>query len=331
MPLFQSIEPILGRDAENVAISNSEIQTFKGCRRRWMLGSYYGLSQKEENLLGPLPLGTRIHNALEAYYRFDKHPVDEYTRLLNEDLKKFYESPDAQFEDKEKKFNSEAELGRLMIEGYFEWVQEEGLDAEIEFIEIEGQNRVRLTNDPRVELIGKTDAKVRKRSDGSVYILDHKTAAPSNFGDYQKYINHTEQLKFYVMLERYVALQTDDHRVDGGIYNVLKKVKRSKTAKPPFFDRLEVRFNDKTISNMWIRTLGTIRDIMNTRDALDADADHNFVAYPTQKMDWTCGTCPFFQMCNMIDDGSDYEEYALEFLKQVDPNERYNDEKESNG
>lgn len=321
---FQNLEPILGKNPESVAISNSEVQTFKRCRRRWMLGTYYGLGPKNEIQTGPLPLGTRVHNALEVFYRDGVNPVDEYNRLHRIDLKKFIETEAGSDEDAIKKFNSESDMGRIMLEGYLDWLDDTQVDTEIEFYSEEEQLRYRLEGiDDRVEIIAKIDARVRSRLDGGKYTLDHKTAAPSNFGDYLKYAYFSEQLRHYTLLERIIH---PDDKLDGGIYNVLKKVKRTATAKPPFYERVEVRFNKKDIDSYWIRLTGVVRDIMRTRDELDAGLDDRFVAYPTQKMSWECGTCPFFQMCTMMDDGSDYEAYVEDHFIQIDPNERYNED-----
>lgn len=683
---FKNFEPVLGINPENVAISNSEIQTFKRCRRRWLLGTYYGLGPKEETITGPLPLGTRIHDALELFYRDGTNPVNTYNILFRKDSEKFALTTAAQDEAEVKKFNSEGELGRIMLEGYLDWLEDTGVDSDIEFYSEEEQLRYRLTGiDDRVEIIAKIDARVRKRSDGTKYTLDHKalhidqkiltptgykrigdaqigdellapdgtitritgvypqgtvpllsvefsdhtsvltcndhlwsvksinkndyevlntgqlsrdlryrnrfkysipkitgdfdfvqdsdlpidpyvlgciigdggvasskvvissadtelidivkshmgdsviirkpsyskydyilndkyieqvvgadgtlfkryplveslktlgllgkksfeksvpneylyssrdtrlevlrgimdtdgfvrpsgtqngsvglhttsqqlakdvawlvrslggtatigspkmgkyrtkagniketrnfwhvsisldsslvpfklsrkvevynsrvrtstkkmivsiteagsgdavcisvdhpdslyitddfivthnTAAASGFGDYLKYANYSEQLRHYTLLERILE---PDLKLDGGIYNILKKVKRTGTAKPPFYERIETRFNKKDIESFWYRLLGTVRDIMNVRDALDAGEDDRFVAYPTQKMDWSCGTCPFFQMCPMMDDGSDYEAYAEDHFHQHDPNARYNETKD---
>src|SRR5690606_4056213 len=120
-----------------VPISNSEIQTYKECRRKWWLTYYRGLARKKKELIGPLPLGTRIHNSLEAFYKDGLHPVDAYMEFLAEDRIKFVMSDDANDEAKEKKFNSEAELGRIMLEGYIEWTEESGIDADIEVIGVE--------------------------------------------------------------------------------------------------------------------------------------------------------------------------------------------------
>lgn len=330
MPNFVKMEPVLGFAPKSVSISNSEIQTFKGCRRRWMLGTYYGLQPNDKVMSGPLPLGTRIHNALEVFYRDGAHPVDEYNRLQRIDAQLFAQTSEATDEAKVKKFDTEAELGRRMIEGYLEWLEEENRDADIEYVSQEEKLDFRLKGfDDRVELIAKIDARVLRRSDGSRAMMDHKTAAASNFNDYLKYAHHSEQLMHYVMLEN-LNSQEGDSPVDGGIYNILKKVMRTPKANPPFYARIDTRFNKKTMESFWYRTLGTVRDIMSVRDALDAGEDNRMVAYATQKMDWHCGTCPFFKGCFMLDDGSDAEGYFTDNFHQDNPNARYaDDESES--
>lgn len=314
-------EPVLGRFPERVSISNSEIQTFKDCRRKWWLGNYRGLRPKTEDMVGPLPLGTRVHNALEAHYRDGDNVVEAYTRLQNADNLKFLETDQATNSEAVKKFNSESELGRIMVEGYAEWEAENNNDAYFDVVGVERKLSHVLESQPRVEIIGKVDLQVRRRSDGSRATLDHKTT--KGFDDYYKHSHASEQLMTYTNLER--LNPDDDTKVDGGIYNLLKKVKRSATAKPPFYDRIDVRFNRKQLDSQWIRLQGTVAQMMDARDALDNGADHRFVAYPTPRMDWKCTTtgCPFATICTWFDDGSAAEEYLADHFKVVDPNARY--------
>lgn len=324
-------EPILGKHPEEVFISNSEFQTYKRCKRRWYLGTYLGLAPKKALLTGPLALGTRIHNALEAYYKDpDVDLMDEYNRLVRIDNRRFLATPEAAFPENVDDFDSEAELGRIMVEGYQQWVEETNIDASIEVVGIEEILIHHLKDfDPRVHVIGKTDLKVLWAFDKTIRLFDHKSAAASGFGDYEKYAYFSEQLMHYTLLEQ---LEGDpENKVVGGTYNVLKKVKRSARAKPPFFMRIDVRFNKATMESFKIRLLGTVRDIMRTRDELDDGADHRYVAYPTQKMDWSCGTCPFFSVCNMLDDGSDAEGMLKDNFVQIDPNARYNEEDRPEG
>jgi CRISPR/Cas system-associated exonuclease Cas4 (RecB family) len=320
------IEPVLGRHPERVSISNSEIQTFKQCRRKWWLGNYRGLQPKEENFSGPLPLGTRVHNALEAHYRDGVNVVEEYTRLQNADNIRFTQSEKATFPAEVKKFESESELGRIMVEGYAEWEAENNSDVAFEVIGAEKKLSHVLESQPRVEIIGKVDLRVRRRSDGSRAVLDHKTT--KSFDDYYRHSHASEQLMTYTNLER--LNPDEDSKVDGGIYNLLKKVKRSGTAKPPFYDRIDVRFNKKQLDSQWIRLQGTVAQMMEVRDALDNGADHRLVAYPTPEMSWRCTTtgCPFANICTWFDDGSAAEDFLEDHFRVGNPNERYGSDDE---
>lgn len=313
--------PVLGKFPELVEISNSEIQTFKSDRRRWFLGNYLGLAKNEKSEVGPLPLGTRLHDSLEQYYLTGDNPVDVYNRLQREDNARFLETSEALIEEQVKKFNNESELGRIMLEGYMDWLDEENPDSNLEIVGAEKKLEYRLAEfNPRVQLVGKVDLQVKRLEDGSRATLDHKSAA--QFTDYYKFSHLSEQLMMYTMLER---LNPDEGntRVDGGIYNLLKKVKRSGTAKPPFYERIDVRFNQKTLDAFWIRTLGVVRDIMEARDALDNGADHSYICYPNPTWDWKTGMSPFFPVYPMLDDGSNAEAYLEDHFHQVNPNARY--------
>lgn len=318
--MTNTLDPFLGRNPQNIPISNSEIQTFKECKRKWWLHYYRALHKKSRSLVGPLPLGTRVHNALEVYYTDGSDPVRSYMGLLAADVEKFSISPDAADETRVKKFNSEAELGRLMLEGYMEWLEETNADADIEVVGAELILSSRPPGfDDRIELQGKLDLKVRTKFDNARLAFDHKTAA--SFDGYYKTAHMSEQLMLYTLLERLQG-HTDDAPIDGGIYNLLKKVKRGPTAKPPFYERMDVRFNRSTLRAFWTRTLGTLRDMMYVRQQLDDGVDHRYVAYPTPNKDCTW-KCEFFVACPMFDDGSSVENLLENAFEQGDPYERY--------
>lgn len=320
-------EPVLGRHPGTVNISNSEIQTFKDCRRKWWLGNYRGLQPKQENFVGPLPLGIRVHNALETHYRDGVDIVEEYVRLQKLDNDRFINSPDGTDTAAMKKFNSESELGRIMVEGYAEWVDETNADAKIEIEGAEIKLSHNLESNPRVNIIGKVDLVARRRSDGSLAVFDHKTT--KSIDDYYRHSHASEQLMTYTNLLIREAVFAGQ-KVDGGEYNLLKKVKRTGTAKPPFYDRISVRFNKKQLASQWMRLEGIVSDMMNVRDALDNGADHRVVAYPRPRMDWGCTKtgCPFADICTWFDDGSAAEDYLADHFVQGDPNARYADDED---
>lgn len=146
--------------------SNSAIQTFKQCRRKWWLQYELGWQPREREVVGPLPLGSRVHKALERMYAHGEDPVDAYAVLVDADRDRIME-----YGGDESALADEAELGRIMIEGYQEWVESEGLDEGLSVIGVEQELRVPLL-DGRVELIGKMDLRVRQ--DDSRSVLDFK-------------------------------------------------------------------------------------------------------------------------------------------------------------
>lgn len=313
-------QPFLGKNPIEVRISNSSIQTFKGCRRRWFLGDYLGLAAKQKTMIGALSLGSRIHLALEEFYKNGTIPAEAYNKIMHKENQLFLQSWEAKDPEKVTKFNNEADLGRIMLEGYYEWLLETNIDKQIipEYTEKILAYKLNEFN-PRVTLHGKVDMHVRRAEDNSIGILDHKSAA--SFNSYYATAHMSEQLMYYVMLEK--LTNTDPNVViDGGVFNLLKKVKRSKTASPPFYERMDIRFNDEALQSFWIRTLGTVKEMMEVRDALDAGQDHKYVAYPSPTPDCSW-KCPFFNMCTMLDDGSNAEQYLEDNFEQVDPNLRY--------
>ena len=321
--MIYDLEPYHGKNARNIPVSYSEISMYKECKRKWWLTYYRGLSPLKYELIGPLPLGTRVHFALERKYKYGENPVTAYTRQLNIDRGVFESGPDGQVEEKVKKFNDEAELGRLMVEGYEEWLEESGEDDKYSVLAVEKEVSHPFL-DGRFRVRGKVDLKVEDNIDGAILSMDHKTSArPSDFNTIAM---NSEQLMMYTLLEK--LNNEDGAPVEGGIYSILKKVKRTKNAKPPFYTRIVVRFNDDTMKSYWTRLNGTLRDMIRTRDELDAGADHRYVAYPTPTKD-CAWKCPFFQVCPLFDDGSAAESMLYNHFTIKNPYERYeNDETE---
>lgn len=293
-------------------VSNSEIQTFKDCRRKWYFAYYRRLKPKAVKVTGPLALGTRVHEALDRHYSTGVDLLSEYTNLLEED-KAIAEENWLDLDEVE----SEGELGRRMLEGYEEWMAEEGIDADLEMISTEEILSMPML-DGEVELQGKLDMRVRRRSDGVRMFRDFKTTA--NFSDIENTADINEQILTYMLLE--AAQNTGDERSEGGIFTMLKKVKRSGNAKPPFYKQFEVRHNQYTLRNFWQHIHGVVGDLMNVKKALDQGANHQFMAYPRPSRDcnWKC---QFRAICPMADDGSAIEDAIKHEYVAGDPYDYY--------
>lgn len=300
-------------------VSNSEIQVFKDCRRKWWLNYYRRLKPREQTKTGALALGSRIHEALDMYYSTEVPLLEAHAQLVEKDRALLI----ADFSDTSE-LDSEAELGRIMLEGYLDWVEENGIDAELDMISTEEIIRMPLM-DGKVELQGKLDMRVRRKGDGVRMFRDFKTAA--SFSDFETTAQMNEQILTYMLLES--AQNKDGERSEGGIFTLLKKVKRTANARPPFYQQIEVRHNVFTLRSFWKRLHGTIADMLRVKDALDEGVEHQVVAYPSPSRDckWKC---QFYNICPMFDDGSAVEA-AIEQLYEVGNPYGYYNEEEKKG
>lgn len=305
-------------------LSNSEIQTFKRCRRKWWLTYYRELRLKRKEVVGPRAIGTRIHLALSGHYsdeQLDAFEILEDTIAYDRAI--LSEGTDIEALDT---FDKEADLARAMLEGFMEWVSEEGIDDGLEVVGNEEVVEVPLgmINTTNVILIGKMDLRVRRTIDNARLFLDWKTV--QNLTTPTKTLHLDEQMLYYHLLEYLDALAcgtADVHEfAAGGLYSMLRKVKRSAKATPPFYGRVEVRHNIHELRSFYIRVFGEATAIIELRDMLDAGADHRQVAFPSPRSE-CAWDCDFILVCPMFDDGSAAEELLAEYYEKSDPHDHY--------
>lgn len=281
----------------------------KDCRRRWWFTYYRRLQPKEKQRTGALALGSRIHEALDQYYSTGTPLLDAHSALVEQEKKALL----SEFKDVTA-LESEAELGHIMLEGYLQWVEENGIDVELDIISTEEIITAPLFNG-EVELTGKLDMRVRRKIDGVRMFRDFKTVGGS-LSEFANMAHMNEQVLTYMTLES--LKEGEEHRSEGGIFTLLKKVKRTAAARPPFYDQIEVRHNVFTLRSFWERLHGTIADLMKVRTALDAGESPAYHAYPRPSRDckWKC---PFYTVCTLVDDGSAAEQAISEMYDVADP------------
>lgn len=149
------------------------------------------------------------------------------------------------------------------------------------------------------------------------YTVSHNTVG--NFSEPVKLLPLNEQMLMYILLE---SLQSETP-VFGAIYNMLRKVKRTATAKPPFYERVEVHHNKWELESFSSRLVGTIIDLQNAQtEVQDNPQNHHSIVYPTPTRDchWKC---EFFQICPMFDDGSRVEDAITSLYQEHDPYSYY--------
>lgn len=308
-------------DDGRIICSQSDLAAFKSSRRFWFLGTYLGLKPKDEPVYGPLRLGTRVHSALERYYGYGHDLESSYVEIAQEEEAKLIESG-VVFDLAS--WRKEAELGRIMLAGYSEWLEESGVDQYLEVVGAEEKlSHVFEIDGQKIELRGKIDLRAKDTFTGMNVVIDWKTT--SNMAGLSAEALNSEQLLTYMTLERLNAAATDDKEflLQGARFVMLRKVRRSGTAKPPFYDVVEVRHNETRLRNFYTQLCGTLSDYIRVVNALDEGVDHRYVAYPnpSARTSWS----PFGAISHMMDDGSHIEEMLADLFTQGDPHERYSE------
>lgn len=298
---------------ENV-ITNSDIRTWKQCRRKFWILNMLKMGTDEATVVpaGPMHIGTALHEALEGYYGHQENPVVTLKEIYDFHERTWDGDPDALVA-----IRKDRELAGIMLDGYLDWVENEGVDAEIEITGAEETLRVPAGTDGWF-IQGKLDVRGVHRHTGFKFYLDHKTVADLNSPLQTLEIN--EQFPTYGMLDQ--LTRGDDEHCDGGYINMLKRVKRTTRATPPFYHREQVSYNRHQLSSMWRRINAVIEEIVVARLRLARGEDHRAVVYPSPSGDcrWSC---PFVKICHQFDDGSRWEDALAGNYVPIDPLARY--------
>lgn len=290
-------------------ITNTQQRVFKECRRRWYLQFYRNLKPRQEQVVSALHLGGRVHKALEAHYSGG----DAITSIIEQ-----YSDPAlrelAVAQSAEKEFDKEFSLAKTMLEGYVEWAEQTGIDDGLELtgVEHELQHEFIYGADEHVTLLAKLDMVLTRIIDGSLVVRDYKTSA--NFADLERSLLLDEQVKFYLLL---LALQDPENRqLVIAEWVGLRKVLRTATAKPPFYDRWQLNHGRKTLNTFWVQLHGTVGRIIEASRQLDDGWSHQTVAppTPTNQCHWKC---QFYVACSLFDDGSDVERHLEDHYEVV--------------
>jgi hypothetical protein len=313
--------------------SNSELQTFKRCRRKWWLGWHRGLrTQGPDSPVGPRAVGDRGHRALAQWYVPEGTPrtdprdalerliADDWTTLVHDYGQHHGEEVPPELA---KKFTQDADLERVILDGYVEWLAESGDDSDLEVIAPETVLSRRIHHLDQfagyaVYFIGRLDARVRRKSDNAHQFLDHKFVAELTTPT--RILHLDEQMLGYHLLEAHNATD-DDPVVAGALYNMLRRVKRTGNAKPPFYLRVYVGHNSHELHSYQVRADATMKDILQAVIDLQKKPHHE-VVYPTPTRD-CAWQCPFFAVCGMFDDGSRAEAMLESVYVKGDPRDYY--------
>lgn len=298
-------------------LTQSELSTYLRCRRKWWLGYYRALRRRGG--FNRLPwIGTFAHTGLAAYYTVPAH--DPFEAIRSQAGALITELPDYA-----EAIEDAAGLAGIMLEGYFEHLAETGADVALEYDGAEQKVEVVLRPTSYI-LRGKIDAQFVRELDGARVQLEHKTVG--GLADIPKTAQSNFQFLTYDLLAYLKSLEGDGARTDGVLVNMLRRVKRTAAAKPPFYGRHEVRHNTQELRAHWQHVVAIARDSDIDRARLDHGRNHHTVVPPSP--DKSCSwSCDFAAVCPMFDDGSDAEGMLRAEFETHDPLARYDETTEA--
>lgn len=289
----------MGRISPEIySFSHSEMSTFKECRRKWYLNYYLKLRRRRESLSKPRDTGILVHAALHNFY---------VSGGLNgpgaEDLMRQYlvNARDAdmlkvQTEDERKIITDVHETADILCRGYVEWLHETGADLDYKFDQTERELRA---PGPVVgtEIMGIIDLGGTDVRSGDLMVMDTKVT--NSFDTMLKTLHLMEQGPMYAVLAK--ILDPNPQRGFRVVWNMIKRNKQTKAAKPPFFQRYELAINADQLRQFYVQLQGQIEEILRLEQRLNDGESHIQVAYPTPTTDCSW-KCPYFQVCGAMND-----------------------------
>ena len=305
-------------------LTHSEMQTFRTCRRRWHWAYRDRYSEKPgtQPATGVAQLGTNIHACLEGHYTgLDAFDV---LAVIYDDLQ------DRRPEDHHA-IASERSYAFTMVKGYLEWVAETGVDAQYGVVATEADTRAKIwlypedgggDADVTITLRGKLDQVVERRDgSGARLVRDFKTVGTLSKAD--DLVRDT-QMRTYDLLH----WMSQPHKaiVDGVLYTMLLRSKRTAKATPPFYAAVHMGYNTRDRQSALEAVRGTALDIMAVDARLAAGEPPQRVLYanPGAYCAWAC---PFVSVCHMADDGSRLADALEDGFVRADPWDHYGTER----
>jgi len=303
--------------------TQSELKTWRECKRKWWLGTFRRLQLRPEfESQGAASVGTLVHAGMEARYSgLDwREPLSGAESAAVE----MWEEADP---ERLAKFRKNHVLATIMLEGYDEWLAEEGADQFIKVIAPEQTVMVPFAKilGRQTGLLGKLDQLIEDSYDESLGFIDFKTVQSVKV--IPKKAPRDEQFLHYSLLLRTAE---PDRRPMGGIWRMLRKVKRTASATPPFYDEYRYRFNKHQLNAYFTRVHHLIGEILAAEAELQKGADPLVIMPPTpnESCDWKC---EFKDVCPMFDNGDRVEDYVEEWYTLGNPLRRYNEKEEETG
>lgn len=283
--------------------SNSEISTWRDCRRKWMLNYFMSLAPKKRDVRYPLTVGNLVHGAFEMFYLaggvnapMDEGPTPEDQArdfLADKRATDIAECAEEHLATIEKSHRA----ALACFQSYLNWLDETGADLNLEIIGAE--DKITMPGPiPNSQLNGRIDLLARDMITGDIVVLDLKMVG--SITDKIRQLSLDTQCKTYALLARHKY-----HKPIRVAFRMVKINQRTAKTKGPQEEEYTIHLNESQLDVYQQQLEGIMGDILATHDRLTAGEHHQVVAYPSPS-DSCSWKCDFFSVCPMMDDpGSD--------------------------
>lgn len=285
-----------------LVLRQSEFKTYMTCGREFYLGAVRNLEPAQRKA-SVADVGTFVHAGLQAHYS-DIDPLrgvaDSISRAIEADPLLAVELTD------------KGKLAAIMVEGYVEWLEDEAMDHGLKPIAVEERFETFIGSywGFDVYVTGQVDL-VMQDEEQRVWIYDTKTV--DQFGGISAILDIDFQGQTYdFQIRNNLALDPA-----GFVHNQLRRVKRTGTAKPPFYNRQVVNFNPSQRERHVWHLQGLAEEIAK-KVAVAEDLDTSsklthtlFRPLPTKDCSWRCDFLKTGRVCPMLDHSPEEAEEML--------------------
>lgn len=324
--------------------ANSEGVTFNRCQQAWWWAYREGLKPRG-SVSDALWLGELVHIALATWYcgpglKRGPHPAETFKSLTDDSVRYFKTKEPSEGELAE--YTDLVDLGVAMLEGY---VQLYGRDEKMLIIQPEKTFSFSVpfpkwwgeaTRKVMANMVGTVDGVYRDAETSWLWVLENKTAKSIRTGHLTL---DTQAGRYWVIIARSLAnegLVKPNEPLKGIMYNFLRKGlpdprprdeagyclnkdgNRSKVQPAALFKRHPVPRTRSARVNILTRMQNdaAMMEMYRTGELPLSKTPH-----------WSCERfCDFFRMCELHEQGGNWEQYKEMMFKVVDP---YTDHRKS--
>ena len=321
-----------------VLLRTSERAVFKQCRQHW---SWRFMDHLVVDVRKPaLEFGTLVHDSLAAYYKPGKkrgpHPTKTFIQLYDARVEQSF-----RLRDENEEWVDAREMGIAVLDHYIEtW----GRDAQLEIVAPEMPFKVQLTDigGKPFWYVGRFDAMCRWILTGEYGLLEHKTASSistahlqldEQAGSYwlfapwwikelqrQGIVPRGNRLEMDMILYNFLRKAKPDARpVDEFGHRLNKDGSVSKNQPPTYFERVPVYRDEGDRKTMLRRIRQEAWEMRMVREGKLPIYKNPSSGYP----DRHCEACPFRDMCELHETGSDWQSFRDQVYRVADPYTEY--------